>query len=120
MLLKTTADRGKLVAAIQIKVASLQNAEEFKLEMITQLNKGYHEVILSFKEVEYIDSSFLGALVSSLKHALLLKGDIILTDLKKDIFDLLCLIRMNKVFKIYKTKEEAFGKLTQNATGLQV
>lgn len=120
MLLKTTADRGILVAAIQIKEASLQNAEEFKLEMITQINKGYHKVILSFKEVEYIDSSFLGALVSSLKHALLFKGDIILTDLRQNIYDLLCLIRMNKVFKIYKTKEEALGKLTTNAAGLQL
>lgn len=115
MLLKTTADSGILVAEIQISEASLENADEFKLELISQLNKGYREVILSFKEVEYVDSSFLGALVSSLKYALTLKGDIILTNLKKDIYDLLCLIRMDKVFKIYKTKEEAFGKLIANA-----
>ena len=120
MLLKTTAERGILVAAIQIKEASLKNAEEFRLELITQINKGYHEIILNFKEVEYVDSSFLGALVSSLKYALLSKGDIVLTNLKQDIFDLLCLIRMNKVFKIYKTTEEALEKLTTNTAGLQL
>lgn len=115
MILKTYPDSGLLMAAIRIKEASLQNADEFKTELITQLNKGYSTVILSFKEVEYVDSSFLGALVASLKHALQIKGDIILIDLKQDIYDLLCLIRMDKVFKIYRTKEEAFGKLTANA-----
>lgn len=115
MLLKTNNKSEILTAVIQAKEASLQNADEFKTEMAGQLNKGYSKVILSFEEVEYVDSSFLGALVSSLKHALVLKGDIILADLKEDIYDLLCLIRMDKVFKIYKTKEEAFGKLTVNA-----
>lgn len=120
MLLKANVENGILVAVIQTREASLQNADEFKVQMITQLNKGYNIAILSFREVEYVDSSFLGALVSSLKHALSLKGDIILADIKEDIYDLLCLIRMDKVFKIYKTKEEAFRKLTVNAAKLSM
>lgn len=115
MLLKTTQNGDVLVSTIKIKEGSLQNADQFKLELIAQVNKGFREIVLSFKEVEYVDSSFLGALVSSLKHALSLKSDIILTDLQQNIYELLCMIRMDKVFKIYKTTEEAFGKLKLNA-----
>jgi len=118
MLLKTTVEGDMLVATIQIKEGSLQNADEFKLELISQISKGFQLVIFSFKEVEYVDSSFLGALVASLKHALSLKGDIILTDLEKNIYDLLCMIRMDKVFKIYRTTEEALAKLVMNAEKL--
>jgi len=111
MILDTKIDNGILLAGIQTKEASLKNADEFKAEMLDLFNKGHRNIVLSFKQVEYIDSSFLGALVASLKSGLSKKGDILLVELKQDIHDLLCLIRMDKVFRIYSTKDEAFEKL---------
>ena len=61
------------------------------------------------EEVEYIDSSFLGALVSSLKHVISFKSDIILVGMRKDIVNLFALIRLDKVFKIYDNFNDALA-----------
>jgi len=94
------------VAEITDQEANLYNAEQFKEEIVALIDKGSKTIAVSFEKVTYVDSSFLGAMVSSLKYALGKGADICLTDLQKDIYDLLHLIRMDKVFKIYKTAAE--------------
>jgi len=98
-----------LEATILITEANLTNAEQFKQEMFDLINKGNQHISLNFVRVTYIDSSFLGAMVSSLKHALGKGAEIYLTDLKKDIIDLLRLIRVDKVFKIYERINDITG-----------
>jgi len=101
MVLETIKLGSTLVATITQPEANLSNAEQFKQEMLALINEGNRRIALNFEQVSYIDSSFLGAMVSSLKHALGKDGDIYLVQLKKDIVDLLRLIRMDKVFKVY-------------------
>jgi anti-sigma B factor antagonist len=43
---------------------------------------------VNFEEVTYVDSSFLGALVSALKHAITNKAEIVVAGLNKDILGL--------------------------------
>jgi anti-sigma B factor antagonist len=111
MILETTQLGGLLQAKINQREANLKNADQFKQEMFALIDGGHPVLALNFEEVTYVDSSFLGALVSSLKYALSKKGDIYLTNLKKDIHDLLALIRMDKVFKIYSTVAEVVDKV---------
>lgn len=91
--------------------ASLSNADQFKEEMITLVVNGAELIIVSFENVNYIDSSFLGSLVVALKYAMPRKTDIYLVSLKPDVKNLLTLIRMDKVFKIYKDFGEAMEML---------
>ena len=91
--------------------ASLSNAEQFKEEMITLVVNGAQLIIVSFENVNYIDSSFLGSLVVALKYAMPRKTDIYLVSLKPDVKNLLTLIRMDKVFKIYRDFDEAMEML---------
>ena len=98
-ILKENAE--SLSVHLSVKEANLANADRFKGELIALLDKHHKKVIIDLKEVEYIDSSFLGALVSALKHAISAQSDIILVGLRKDIADLFALIRLDKVFKIY-------------------
>lgn len=92
--------------------ASLSNADAFKEEMITIISKGIRLVIVSFENVNYIDSSFLGSLVVALKYAMPRNVDIYLVSLKPDVKNLLTLIRMDKVFRIFNDYEEAMGTLS--------
>ena len=101
MLLDTKEVGTILEAIINEPEANLNNAEQFKKEMFSLIDKGNKHIALNFEQVSYVDSSFLGAMVSSLKYALGKGAEIYLTNLKKDIIDLLRLIRMDKVFKIY-------------------
>ena len=107
MILKTTESQGVVQAIILPNEASLTNADLFKEEMITLIADGSKLILLSFENVNYIDSSFLGSLVVALKYAMPRKADICLVALKPDVRNLLTLIRMDKVFKIYKDFQQA-------------
>lgn len=86
---------------LDISEANLANADEFKAELISIFNEAHKNIVLNLEQVEYIDSSFLGALVASLKHLISFQCDLILVGLRKDVADLFSLIRLDKVFKIY-------------------
>jgi anti-sigma B factor antagonist len=100
-------ENGNLYAALNLAEANLGNADEFKAELTGLLNQHHKKILLNMEQVKYIDSSFLGALVAALKHALSLKLDIALVGLQQDVHDLLKLIRLDKVFKIFGTYEDA-------------
>ncbi len=96
-----------LVVRIEVTEASLSNADAIRQQLTTLLSEQQRHLILDLQQVEYADSSFLGALVAVLKQALVIKKDVLLTGLRKDIHNLLSLIRLDKVFKIYNTLPEA-------------
>ncbi|WCT10566.1 STAS domain-containing protein [Mucilaginibacter jinjuensis] len=96
-----------LLVDVNIQEANMANADTFKSEVIAMLDQYRKKIVLSLHHVNYIDSTFLGALVAALKHAIALKLDIALVGLNKDIRDLLVLIRLDKVFKIYDTFSDA-------------
>lgn len=111
MVLKVEEMNRIVQATILTEEASLSNADAFKEEMITIIGRGVRLVIVSFENVNYIDSSFLGSLVVALKYAMPRNVDIYLVSLKPDVKNLLTLIRMDKVFRIFGSYEEAMGTL---------
>ncbi len=96
-----------LLVNINLQEANMANADTFKSEIISLLDQYHKRIVLNLQHVNYIDSTFLGALVAALKHAIALKVDIALAGLNKDIHDLLILIRLDKVFKIYDSLSDA-------------
>lgn len=111
MLLKSSKTNDIVQATILTKEASIAFSEPFKEEMTKLVDEGPRIIILSFENVSYIDSSFLGSLVASLKYAIPRGVDIYLVALDKDVLNLITLIRMDKVFKIYKTFQQAMDTL---------
>ena len=107
MILKVNEVNHVVLATIMPQEASLTNSDLFKEEMITLVANGARLIILSFENVQYIDSSFLGSLVVALKYAIPRKVDIYLVALKPDVKSLLTLIRMDKVFNIYNNFSDA-------------
>ncbi|TLV02602.1 STAS domain-containing protein [Dyadobacter luticola] len=107
MILKTREINHVIQATIVPDEASLANSESFKEEMISLMVGGAKLIMVSFENVNYVDSSFLGSLVVALKYALPRNIDIYLVSLKPDVHNLLTLIRMDKVFKIFKDYAEA-------------
>lgn len=109
MILKTYTEEGAVIAEITVKEANLARAEALKAELITLIDDQPGKILVDFGAVQYVDSSFLGALVSSLKYAMANQADIVVFNLAKDIHDLFTLIRLDKVFKIYTTKLAALA-----------
>ena len=84
-------------------------ADMLKAEMTAIVDKHPKKILADFSLVQYVDSSFLGALVSSLKYAVANGCDIAVINLPRDIHDLFSLIRLDKVFKIYVSLAEALA-----------
>lgn len=102
-----------IVAKVGIIEANLNHSDQFKTELVSLLNKKQRSVWLNMEQITYVDSSFLGALVAGLKHALGAGNDLVLLGLQKDVHDLLKLIRLDKVFKIYADEQAATAALNQ-------
>lgn len=96
-----------LVIVIENKEANLSKAENFKELVLEDISNGARNLVISFKNVEYLDSSFLGALVAVLKNLLPLKGKLVLTDLNEDILNLFVLTRLDKIFNLESNVEES-------------
>lgn len=99
-----------LVIVIENKEANLSKSEQFKELIFEDIDNGGHKLIISFQNVEYLDSSFLGALVAILKKLLPLKGQLVLTHLNEDILNLFELTRLDKIFTIENNLEISLQK----------
>ena len=70
------------------------------------------KVVLDMSEVEFIDSSGLGVILSCYRHLNSANGDLKLCCLNEQVQTLFELVRMHRIFDIYKTQEEAIKSYT--------
>ncbi|WP_285008130.1 STAS domain-containing protein [Pedobacter faecalis] len=100
--------RGKyLVLTIEDKDANLSNSSSFKELAINEIESGAIHLVVSFEQVKYIDSSFLGALVAILKNLVQKNGSLRLVELNSDIINLFELTRLDKIFDLRASVETA-------------
>ncbi|MEJ2880827.1 STAS domain-containing protein [Pedobacter sp. GR22-6] len=92
---------------IEEKEANLSKSEHFKELVLQEVNAGRRKLIISFVNVDYIDSSFLGALVAILKSLLPLNGKLVLFGMNGDILNLFQLTRLDKIFTLKNGLEDA-------------
>ncbi|HOK06594.1 MAG TPA: STAS domain-containing protein [Syntrophales bacterium] len=85
-------------------------AVSFKSRMADLINAGERLIVLDLTEVEFVDSTGLGAIVSSLK-SLGPEGDLVIAGVGDMVMNLFRLTRMNRVFRIFPTAREAVGAL---------
>ena len=86
-------------------------AVNFKETMVNFIKEGHKRIVLNLSNVEFIDSSGLGAIVSSLK-TLGLKGELAICGPRDTVLTLFKLTRMDKVFRIFTQEEETIAALT--------
>jgi len=86
-------------------------ATEFKQQMSDWIGAGNRRIVLNLMEVDFIDSSGLGAIVSSLKK-IGGEGDLVICVVKETVMSLFRLTRMNRVFDIFSSEDEAVRALS--------
>lgn len=100
--------RGEIVIIVVfLSRATMENAVEFKNFVNDTILFGSKKVIVDLSRTEFIDSTFLGVLVSSLKKIVAKKGDLRLVFSKEEPLGLLQLTRMDKIFNIYNQLADA-------------
>ena len=88
------------------EVLDAGNSEEFKRDT-TPLLESNSKIVFDMHKMRFVDSSGCGALLSCLRKARANGAEIKLCALSKPVKDLLKLIRMDKIFEMLETREEA-------------
>lgn len=76
--------------------------------------KSSHRLVLDCRELEYMDSSGLGALISGLKTALSRGGDLRLAAVSPKVRMMLEITRADRLFSLYQTPSEAVASYDTN------
>lgn len=88
---------------------------EINIESISELrdvfkkiiSDGMRRVILNFRHLDYIDSAGLASLIEFSKELKNIQGVLFLSDLSPKVSSLLAITKLESVFKIYETEDEA-------------
>ena len=83
------------------------NRQELKQKVLEHLEGGDRKFVIDFSNTGYIDSSGLGVLVSLSKKIREQGGELRLSSLNEDLRTLFELTKLDTLFRIANTREEA-------------
>ncbi|MCC6418152.1 MAG: STAS domain-containing protein [Gemmataceae bacterium] len=95
-----------LVVTPQATFLDVSNTKEFKRDM-SALFDTHTRVVMDLSRLEFVDSSACGVFISCLRQLKSKGGDMKLCAVTKPVRTLFELVRMQKVFDIFNTRDEA-------------
>lgn len=84
----------------------LYNVSELKKALFSITDGKHNSVIVDMKNVNYMDSSGIGALVAGQKKMRAHNGKFALINIHEDVLNILKLATLDKFFKIYDSEDE--------------
>lgn len=97
----------------KVTVMSLQGSlevslqEQFKANVLKQISGDPCSLVISLKEVDFIDSACLGALIAVARRLRERGGDLKLSDLSPEVRSIFQITRLEKVFEIFEDADSA-------------
>lgn len=86
-------------------------AGDFKRQLLDVVDAGHDRIALDLSEVEFIDSSGIGAIVAAFK-SLGGRGELIIVGARPAVQNLFRLTRLDKVFRMYGGEADAIAALS--------
>ncbi len=96
-----------VVEIINLDRATISEAGDLKEKLMAKINLGYKKVIIDLTEVEFLDSTFLGVIVGTLKRVAKVGGDLKLVGFRPNVRSMFELTRLFRVFESYSELQEA-------------
>lgn len=87
------------------------NRQDFKQQIIERIDAGARKLVIDFASAAYVDSSGLGVLVSLAKRVRESGGQLRLSGLNDDLRVLFELTRLDTLFQIVGTRDDAIAAL---------
>ncbi len=100
-----------LIVRFLIDKVEASIADDIKERLMNKIQEGYSKVVFDFGQVEFIDSSGLGVIISVIKN-IGQDGRVVVGCVNDDIMSLFRLTRMNRFLTISSDTEEAINLLT--------
>jgi len=107
MNLKTEKKNDVMVINVKEERLDAHNSGDLKNEMQKLFAEGNKNILVDLKDVRFIDSSGLGALVSGFKNAISHQGNLKLSSLQPQVKSMFELTRLHRVFEIFASTSEA-------------
>jgi len=107
MNLLTEQIQETIVIHINEERLDAHNSSELKLEVQKLFESGKLKLLIDMKDVRFIDSSGLGALVSGFKNATSNQGTLKLSSLQPQVKSMFELTRLHRVFEIFPSVTDA-------------
>jgi anti-sigma B factor antagonist len=109
MNISTEEINNTIVIHIDEERLDAHNSGELKVVMQRLFEDGNLILLVDLKNVRFIDSSGLGALVSGFKNATVKQGVLKLSSLQPQVKSMFELTRLHRVFEIFPTTEDALA-----------
>jgi anti-anti-sigma factor len=103
-----------VIGKINISRATYREAEEFRKFMQFDILTGQDKFIINMEPCKYIDSTFLGILINSLKQIEKRGGNLKLASVNNEARFILDVTRISEVFKIYPDTDTALKSFIEN------
>lgn len=98
-----------VVEVVDLARATLNEAEEFKKRLKEDIENGHKNIVADLSACDFIDSTFLGTLVITLKNVTSMGGDLRLVGFRPAVHSMFELTRMYRAFETFKTKDDAIN-----------
>ncbi|WP_243371370.1 STAS domain-containing protein [Geotalea sp. SG265] len=107
MNLQTELKNNIVIIYVNEERLDAHNSGELKAEVQKMFEQGQKNMLIDLKDVRFIDSSGLGALVSGFKNAISHQGNLKLSTLQSQVRSMFELTRLHRVFEIFPSTAEA-------------
>ncbi len=90
----------------------ITNSDQAKIKLNEIVDNGCSNLILDFKNVSFIDSTGFGSLVTVFNHAKNSKTNLVFCNISSQTQTLLKITRLDQVFEIYASLDEAVNAVS--------
>ena len=102
------------IVTVNLHEATIEQAGEFNKLLSDIIENGYHNILIEMSEVNFMDSTFLGALIINLKKISPADGKLLLIGLKPIFNTMFLQTNLDKIFEISQSRTEALNKFLIN------
>lgn len=111
MNMEVRKENGILCLKPQEKSLEGLNSREFKKKITDYINEGNKIIVLNISNIEFMDSSGIGTLITILKLLSAQQGKIVFCEVHEAILRIFNLTRLDLVFQIFPNEKEAISAL---------
>lgn len=97
-----------------INSITASSSSNFREKMVSLIHQGNKKFLLNLSQVEFIDSSGLGAIISILKILTVDAGKIAICKARNPVSNLFKMTRLNNVLNLFEEEKEALNSLSDS------
>jgi anti-sigma B factor antagonist len=106
MEIRPSENHGVLVLSIKGRL-DFATSNTLKEEILKRIVEGRNRILLNLSQVDFVNSSGLGTLVSILKEIRLAKGRLALANLATYVQEIFEITQLSHIFEIFSSEDEA-------------